>query len=154
MDPDDYFPDDLDDIVGKKALFKVYFSEYNVNHNNHTYRCDAFSEDVEFIKHFKKDFLGDEVDDQVADAATDEEPNDDFTTPSTLIRKVNMCDSSLNRVLDMKTPSKEASGSGESSGSKKRRVFIDLDELDTDSEDDQSNSNNEDFVKVKVEPEE
>ncbi|GKB34511.1 hypothetical protein Tco_0879453, partial [Tanacetum coccineum] len=72
MDPDDYFPDDLDDIVGKKALFKVYFSEYNVNHNNHTYRCDAFSEDVEFIKHFKKDFLGDEVDDQVADAATDE----------------------------------------------------------------------------------
>ncbi|GKG01143.1 hypothetical protein Tco_0305848, partial [Tanacetum coccineum] len=81
MDPDDYFPDDLDDIVGKKALFKV------------------------------------------ADAATDEEPNDDFTTPSTLIRKVNMCDSSLNRVLDMKTPSKEASGSGESSGSKKRCVF-------------------------------
>ncbi|GKD61892.1 hypothetical protein Tco_1299401 [Tanacetum coccineum] len=118
MDPDDYFPDDLDDIVGKKALFKV------------------------------------------ADAAADEylcvyqEPNDDFTTPSTLIRKVNMCDSSLNRVLDMKTPSKEAFGSGKSSGSKKRRVFIDLDELDTDSEDDQSNSNNEDFVKVKVEPEE
>ncbi|GKB58765.1 replication protein A 70 kDa DNA-binding subunit B [Tanacetum coccineum] len=77
MDTDDYFPEDLDEIVGKKYLFKVYFSEYNYG-----------------------------------------------------------------------------SGSGESSGVKKRRVFIDLDELDTESEDDEGNSNAEDFVKVKVEPEE
>ncbi|GJQ89676.1 putative PIF1 DNA helicase/replication protein A1-like protein [Tanacetum coccineum] len=153
MDTDDYFPEDLDEIVGKKYLFKVYFSEYNCNNNNHTYRCDGFSDDVGFIKHFKKGFLTDEADDEQADAAPDEEANNDFTTPSTLIKKVNMHDSSVNRVLDMETPSKDGSGSGESSGVKKRRVFIDLDELDTESEDEEGNSNTEDFVKVKVEPE-
>ncbi|GKC51782.1 replication protein A 70 kDa DNA-binding subunit B [Tanacetum coccineum] len=133
------------------SRFKVYYSEYNCNNNNHTYWCDGFSDDVGLIKHFKKGFLPYEVDNDQAD----EEPNDDFTTPSTLISKVNMRDSSVSRVLDMKTPSKElASGSGESSGTKKRRVFIDVDELDTESEDDEGNSNAEDFVKVKVEPEE
>ncbi|GKB55873.1 hypothetical protein Tco_0912059, partial [Tanacetum coccineum] len=106
------------------------------------------------IKHFKKGFLTDEADDEQADAAPDEEANNDFTTLSTLIEKVNMHDSSVNRVLDMETPSKDGSGSGESSGVKKRRVFIDLDELDTESEDEEGNSNTEDFVKVKVEPEE
>ncbi|GJQ89093.1 ATP-dependent DNA helicase PIF1-like protein [Tanacetum coccineum] len=111
MDLDDYFPEDLDDIVGKKALFK----------------------------HFKKDFLADDVDYEQADEAPDE---------------VNMCDSSINRVLDMKTPSKDGSGRRESSGAKKWHVFIDLDDLDTESEDDEGNSNAEDIVKVKVEPKE
>ncbi|GJS94499.1 replication protein A 70 kDa DNA-binding subunit B [Tanacetum coccineum] len=133
MDTDDYFPEDLDEIVGKNISLRY---------------------DVGFIKHFKKGFLTDEADDEQADAAPDEEANNDFTTPSTLIEKVNMHDSSVNRVLDMETPSKDGSGSGESSGVKKRRVFIDLDELDTESEDEEGNSNTEDFVKVKVEPEE
>ncbi|GKB58766.1 hypothetical protein Tco_0914952 [Tanacetum coccineum] len=110
--------------------------------------------DVGFIKHFKKGFLTDEADDEQADEAPDEEANNDFTTPSTLIKKVNMHDSSVNRVLDMETPSKDGSGSRESLGVKKRRVFIDLDELDTESEDEKGNSNTKDFVKVKVEPEE
>ncbi|GKC35912.1 replication protein A 70 kDa DNA-binding subunit B [Tanacetum coccineum] len=72
MDTDDYFPDDLDDIVGKKYLFKVYYSEYNCNNNNHTYRCDEFSDDVGLIKHFKKCFLPDEVDNEQANEAPDE----------------------------------------------------------------------------------
>ncbi|GJU21851.1 replication protein A 70 kDa DNA-binding subunit B [Tanacetum coccineum] len=114
---------------------------------------DYFPDDLDDI-HFKKGFLPDEDDNERADEAPDEEPNDDFTTPSTLVRKVNMRDSSVSRVLDMKTPSKEASGSGESSGTKQRRVFIDLDELDTESEDDEGNFNAEDFVNVKLEPEE
>lgn len=61
MDPDEYWPDDLDKLIGKKLLFKIFFSDYNVNNNNHTYRCDAFSEDPELIKHFKHGFLEDEV---------------------------------------------------------------------------------------------
>ncbi|GJY32520.1 replication protein A 70 kDa DNA-binding subunit B [Tanacetum coccineum] len=128
----------------------VCFSEYNCNNNNHTYRCDGFSNDVGFIKHFKKGFFPDER----VDEAPDEGANDDFTTPSTLIKKVNMHDSSVNRVLDMETPSKDGSGSGESSGVKNRRMFIDLDELDTESEDEEGNSNTEDFVKVKAKLEE
>ncbi|GKC15881.1 replication protein A 70 kDa DNA-binding subunit B, partial [Tanacetum coccineum] len=72
MDTDDYFPDDLDDIVGKKYLFKVYYSEYNCNNNNHTYRSDGFLDDVGLIKHFKKGFLLDEVDNDQADEVPDE----------------------------------------------------------------------------------
>jgi hypothetical protein len=67
MDPDEYWPKELDSIVGKKCLFKIYFSEYNVNYNNHTYRCDAFSENVDFIKHFKKYFFEEEPTDVVPD---------------------------------------------------------------------------------------
>jgi hypothetical protein len=67
MDPDDYWPHELDAIVGKKCLFKIYYSEYNVNRNNHTYRCDAFSENVDFINKFKKDFLEEETTDDVPD---------------------------------------------------------------------------------------
>ena len=67
MDPDEYWPNELDALIGKKCLFKIYFSEYNVNYNNHTYRCDAFSENVEFINHFKKDFFEEENTEDVPD---------------------------------------------------------------------------------------
>ncbi|GKF44897.1 replication protein A 70 kDa DNA-binding subunit B, partial [Tanacetum coccineum] len=30
MDPNDYWPEELDHIVGKKCLFKIFYSEYNV----------------------------------------------------------------------------------------------------------------------------
>ncbi|GJW89243.1 hypothetical protein Tco_0164583 [Tanacetum coccineum] len=80
---------------------------------------------------------------------------DEFFTPSTLIKKVNILDPTVNRVLHMQSPinAGEASGSGESSGSKKRRVVIDLDEIDSDPEDEGGNSNIPDLVPVKVEPE-
>ncbi|GKD27265.1 replication protein A 70 kDa DNA-binding subunit B, partial [Tanacetum coccineum] len=99
MDPDEYWSGELDHIVGKKCLFKIFFSEYNVNNNNQNYRCDAFSEDVQ---------------------------SDEFSTPSTLIKKVNILDSTVNRVLDMQSPTNagEASGSGASSGSKKSFIFM------------------------------
>ncbi|GJY07379.1 replication protein A 70 kDa DNA-binding subunit B [Tanacetum coccineum] len=41
MDPDEYWLEELDQIVGKKCLFKIFYSEYNVTKNNHTYRCDS-----------------------------------------------------------------------------------------------------------------
>ncbi|GJU22852.1 replication protein A 70 kDa DNA-binding subunit B [Tanacetum coccineum] len=64
MDPDEYWPEELDQIVGKKCLFKIFYSEYNVTKNNHTYRCDSFSEDVELINHFKKNLIDTELDDE------------------------------------------------------------------------------------------
>lgn len=61
MDVDEYWPSELDAVVGKKFLFKVFFSDYNVNNNNHTYRCDDFNDEPDMINHFKKGFLEDEV---------------------------------------------------------------------------------------------
>nr|GEZ93685.1 ATP-dependent DNA helicase PIF1-like [Tanacetum cinerariifolium] len=60
MDVDEYWPEELLYLVGKRFLFNIYFSDYNVNNNNYTYRCDAVNDDPEFIKHFKDGFMQDE----------------------------------------------------------------------------------------------
>ncbi|GJT23747.1 replication protein A 70 kDa DNA-binding subunit B, partial [Tanacetum coccineum] len=60
MDVDEYWPPELDKLVGKRFLFKLWYSDYNVNNNNHTYRCDAFNDDADMIKHFKAGFMDDE----------------------------------------------------------------------------------------------
>ncbi|GJY16626.1 replication protein A 70 kDa DNA-binding subunit B [Tanacetum coccineum] len=71
MDPDEYWPkEEFDHIIGKKCLFKLFYSEYNVTKNNHTYRCDSFSEDVELINHFKKNFIDTESDDELAQSSS------------------------------------------------------------------------------------
>ena len=61
MNPDEYFPDDLDVIIGKKVLLKIFYSEYNHNRNTHKYRCDAVSEDLDVIAYFKNGFMESDV---------------------------------------------------------------------------------------------
>ena len=61
MNPDDYFPDELNVMVGKKALLKIYYSEYNHNKNNHRYRCDAVSQDPDVISYFQNGFIESDV---------------------------------------------------------------------------------------------
>nr|GFA62994.1 replication protein A 70 kDa DNA-binding subunit B [Tanacetum cinerariifolium] len=174
MNVDEYWPGELLDLVGKRFLFKIYFSDYNVNNNNHTYRCDAINDDPEFIKHFNDGFMQDE----------DFEVN--FTTPANKIKVNNFTDDSLNRVLERPPPSIEmgASGSGSvseskvnnftdnslnrvlemrtpstekgafrlASGSGRKRVFIDLDKIDSEDEVKGCNSLNiQKIVRVKVE---
>nr|GFC75267.1 replication protein A 70 kDa DNA-binding subunit B [Tanacetum cinerariifolium] len=128
MDVDEYWPRELLDLVGKMFLFNIYFSDYNVNNNNQTYRCDAVNDDPEFIKHFKDGFM------------QDEDSEDDLTTPANKIKfnnftdVNNFTDNSLNRILEMRTPSTEMGLSGSASGSGRKRVFIDLDEIDREDE--------------------
>nr|GEY59523.1 replication protein A 70 kDa DNA-binding subunit B [Tanacetum cinerariifolium] len=176
MDVDEYWPGELLDLVGKRFLFKIYFSDYNINNNNHTYRCDAVNDDPEFIKHFKDEFM------------QDEDSEDDFTTPVNKIKVNNFTDdslnrvlempppsikmgasgsglvsgskvnnftnNSLNRVLEMRTPSTEMGASGSASSSGRKRVFIDLDEIDSEDEvEGCNNSNIHKIVRVKVEKE-
>ncbi|GJV26544.1 putative PIF1 DNA helicase/replication protein A1-like protein [Tanacetum coccineum] len=164
MDVNEYWPRELLDLVGKRFILKIYFSDYNINNNNHTYRCDAVNDDPEFIKHFKDGFM------------QDEDSKDDFTTPANKIKVNNFTNDSLNRVLEMPPPSIEigASGSGSVSGSKvnnftdnslnrvfemrtpstemgasrsasgsgSKRVFIYLDEIDSEDEVEGCNSLN------------
>nr|GEX90122.1 hypothetical protein [Tanacetum cinerariifolium] len=111
MDVDEYWPEKLLDLVGKRFLFKLCYSDYNVNNNNHTYRCDAVNDDPEMIKHFKEGFL-------------DNDDDEGFTTLVNQVKSANSIDPSINRVLDMQTPTSgnEGSGSGGSSGTIKRRM--------------------------------
>ncbi|KAL6513803.1 hypothetical protein OROMI_034502 [Orobanche minor] len=178
MDPAEYWPQEVDNIIGKKCLFKIYYSEYNVNRNNHTYGCDGFSENVDFINHFKKDFLEDDV----VDDFPDEVPNEDFSTrstqefstPATLIKQVSISDPSLRRLLDFQSPpvSCQAPGSSSSFGSKKsrclspppaaaelsgiagkkQRVVVDLDNVESEPEDESVNGTQQAMVQVKIEP--
>nr|GEZ78735.1 hypothetical protein [Tanacetum cinerariifolium] len=153
-DVDDYWPGELLDLIGKRFLFKIYFSNYNVNNNNHTYRCDAVNDDPKFIKHFKDGFM------------QDEDSEDGFTTPANKIKVNNFTDDSLNRVLEMpphplkwerldqRIPSTKIGASGSTSGSGRKRVFIDLDEIDSEDEVEGCNSSNiQKIIRVKVEKE-
>ncbi|PWA39240.1 hypothetical protein CTI12_AA558380 [Artemisia annua] len=107
-------------------------------------------------------------------------PTNEFNTPATLIKKINMSDSSVTRQLDLQSPpptfkssgsssgsgskknrlvdleslstTGEASGSAESSGSKKRRVVVDLDDIESEPED-EAREYDPDLVQVKIEPE-
>ncbi|GKC68969.1 replication protein A 70 kDa DNA-binding subunit B, partial [Tanacetum coccineum] len=58
------FPEELTyNIVGKQLLFHFTYSEYNISNNNHVYQVKMMSENPEFIKHFKKDFIIEDEDD-------------------------------------------------------------------------------------------
>ncbi|KAL6531004.1 hypothetical protein OROHE_014486 [Orobanche hederae] len=139
MDVDEHWPSELDVVVGKKFLFKVLFSDYSVNNNNHTYRCNAFNDEPDMINHFKKGFWEDE-DVTVGSTALHSPPVWGFT--ANLIKTTKFNDPNITCVLDMQTPSKEtkASGSGKSSDGEKKRIFIDLDDIDSDEENGGSNS--------------
>jgi hypothetical protein len=84
-----------------------------------------------------------------------------------------MSDASVSRVLDLQSPvsasgsgtkkthdeyltspsaTSKTSGSAESSGSKKRRVFVDLDDIDSEP-DDEAVKEDQELVQVKIEPE-
>lgn len=53
----DYFPDDLEVIVGKKYLFKFTYTQHNVNSNTQVYTAKSVSDDAELIAHFKDGFI-------------------------------------------------------------------------------------------------
>ncbi|GKD95346.1 replication protein A 70 kDa DNA-binding subunit B, partial [Tanacetum coccineum] len=118
MVPDDYWPEEeLDHIIGKKCLFKLFYSEYNVTKNNHTYRCDSFSENVELINHFKKNFIDTESDDELAQSSSkknkaiiedssDEDDTDMHTASKTKKNKAIIEDTSDEDDTDIHTTSK------------------------------------------------
>ncbi|GKE72529.1 hypothetical protein Tco_1534570 [Tanacetum coccineum] len=101
----------------------------------------AVNDEPAFVKHFKEGLLDEEDDDE------------GFTTPASQIKVTNLGDDSVNRVLDMQTPTSgnEASGSGESSGSK--RVFIDLDDIDSNEDEEVRANKTPKMLTVKVEKE-
>ncbi|PWA42455.1 hypothetical protein CTI12_AA526150 [Artemisia annua] len=53
-DIDDAFPRELDAIVGKKLLFRFFYSLYNMNTGDHVYQVKMISDDKCIIKKFKE----------------------------------------------------------------------------------------------------
>nr|GEW08635.1 replication protein A 70 kDa DNA-binding subunit B [Tanacetum cinerariifolium] len=50
----------LHSTVRTMVLYRLHL-DYNVNNNNHTYRCDAVNDQPAFVKQFKEGFLDDEI---------------------------------------------------------------------------------------------
>ncbi|GJY80738.1 replication protein A 70 kDa DNA-binding subunit B [Tanacetum coccineum] len=157
MDPDEYWPEELDQIVGKKCLFKILYSKYNVTKNNHTYRCDSFSEDVELINHFKKNFIDTDTDDEessdelaqsttkknkgIKEDSSDEQESEMHTASKTKKNKAIIEDnkniieeSSVNHDSDMHTPTKTRKSTRrvQVSTSKKRKLINDEPDVESD----------------------
>ncbi|GJR31692.1 hypothetical protein Tco_1107924 [Tanacetum coccineum] len=69
------------------------------------------------------------------------------------IKSVALNESSITRVLDLHTPpsAMEASGSGQSSGGYKKRMFIDLDSIESEDEEESGSSKTPKLITVKLE---
>ncbi|GKC03848.1 replication protein A 70 kDa DNA-binding subunit B [Tanacetum coccineum] len=133
--------DDLNVIVGKKYLFKVLFTQHNVDSNSHIYSCKALSDEDELIIHFKNGFIETQTDDE-------------FRTPESNALQVASSSASALDVtkfsLDTPLNKDDASSSGKVS---RKRDMIDLDDYPDVTEDSGSN-NKPSIVDVKVEKEE
>nr|GEV56297.1 replication protein A 70 kDa DNA-binding subunit B [Tanacetum cinerariifolium] len=72
-----YFPEELDGIIGKKFLFRIKFSKYNHNNNNHVYRCEKVQNDEEIIKYWNRGFIKDQDSEKDTEADSKEDVTDD-----------------------------------------------------------------------------
>ena len=54
---EDYFPAELNMMVGKKILFRFHYSDWNITNNDHVYTVKMMSEEDIIIKAFKADFI-------------------------------------------------------------------------------------------------
>ena len=61
VDTDEYFPDELNEIIGKQYLFKIKYTEFNHNNNSHIYRTEKVTDDVDTVNYFKNGFIDEEV---------------------------------------------------------------------------------------------
>ena len=61
INTDEYFPNELHEIIGKQYLFKIKYTEFNHNNNSHIYRTEKVTDDVDTVNYFKNGFIDEEV---------------------------------------------------------------------------------------------
>ncbi|GJW22034.1 hypothetical protein Tco_0032656 [Tanacetum coccineum] len=143
IDPDEHWPKELDSIVGKKGLFKLFYSEYNVTNNNHTYRCDSFSDDAELINHFKKRFLDME--------SESKELYDELETSTNIITKTKRHDETDERTGNMnKHLNIHGSSTNEGIMSRKTEVTSDTGEVEREPDEEFNNTDDNQVVEEKM----
>ncbi|GKC75398.1 replication protein A 70 kDa DNA-binding subunit B [Tanacetum coccineum] len=97
MDTNQYFPDDLNHIIGKQYLFKIKYSQFNHDNNSHVYRAEKVTQDVETINYFQNGFVkyedeegnntSQQNDENYVDDHTVQNEKDDHTSPSVEINE-------------------------------------------------------------------
>ncbi|GJW69152.1 replication protein A 70 kDa DNA-binding subunit B [Tanacetum coccineum] len=83
VDANQYFPDNLNQIIRKQYLFKIKYSKFNHNNNSLVYRAKKVTKDVETINYFKNGFVKYEDKDEDYDCESNEineDEEDDITS--------------------------------------------------------------------------
>ncbi|GJR82858.1 replication protein A 70 kDa DNA-binding subunit B [Tanacetum coccineum] len=151
MDADRYFPDDLNQIIGKQYLFKVKYSEFNHNNNSHVYRAEKVTEDVETINYFKNGFFDDETGDEEYSSESKEVNEDDedyFSSTSIEENEDEEDDFTITPTQENEnteddiTSCDKPSNDGHADGSDKQTepIFIDLSDYETEDENEACNT--------------
>ncbi|PWA84263.1 replication protein A 70 kDa DNA-binding subunit B [Artemisia annua] len=123
---EDMFPEELTNrIVGKRLLFRFTYTEWAINNNHHTYQVTKMSNDAEFIKLFKKDFIMDETDDSL-ETPVSKSVGD--SQPSSILRYNESIPFNLEYTPTGKDTAGKSSEGG--SGSSGKRTVIDLDDFE------------------------
>ncbi|GJR64704.1 retrotransposon protein, putative, ty1-copia subclass [Tanacetum coccineum] len=125
MDADQYFPDEFNQIIEKKYLFKVKYSEFNHKNSSHVYRAEK-GED--------KDYTNESIEDAEDEDSRNQsiENNEDFTNLSIEIKE---------DKEDGLTSYDRTTNNGQASGSENKRenVIIDLSDYETKDGDESDN---------------
>ncbi|GJT38142.1 putative ribonuclease H-like domain-containing protein [Tanacetum coccineum] len=133
---DDYFPDKLNVLVGKRLLFRFHYTDDHINNNNHVYQVKMLSQDEAMITMFKKDFIIEEPEVDLQTPVPSHANSSRFTNVVSIPFKLDETPKSSY----VATKGNASHGDGEhsfmeiesdarGSGSGKR-IFIDLDDYD------------------------
>ncbi|PWA67398.1 RNA-directed DNA polymerase, eukaryota, Reverse transcriptase zinc-binding domain protein [Artemisia annua] len=71
--PVETYPEDFDTMVGKKCVFKIQVSNYNLNNNYHVFTVNKLTKDESIIKELTKKHLGEEIYSEDEDVGSVEE---------------------------------------------------------------------------------
>ncbi|GJT50739.1 hypothetical protein Tco_0976896 [Tanacetum coccineum] len=81
---DDYFPDELNILVGKRLLFRFHYIDEHITNNNHVYQVKMMSGDEAMITLFKKDFIIKDVIDDMQTPLLSNAKSSKFNTVDTI----------------------------------------------------------------------
>ncbi|GJT38146.1 hypothetical protein Tco_0938011 [Tanacetum coccineum] len=137
---DDYFPDKLNVLVGKRLLFRFHYTDDHINNNNHVYQVKMLSQDEAMITMFKKDFIIEEPEVDLQTPVPSHANSSRFTNVDSIPFKLDETPKSSYVATkgnashgDREHNSMEIESDAGGSGSGKR-IFIDLDDYDEDEE--------------------
>ncbi|GJU56314.1 replication protein A 70 kDa DNA-binding subunit B [Tanacetum coccineum] len=132
MDVNQYFPDDLNQIIRKQYMFKIKYSQFNHNNNSHVYRAEKFV-DNQTLQNEEGNITSQKNEENKVDDYTVQNEKDDHTSPSVEINE-NVQDEFKNNKIT--TTNEEASEPGK----KTNIVYIDLSDYETEDEEEDLNT--------------
>ncbi|PWA94354.1 hypothetical protein CTI12_AA060720 [Artemisia annua] len=157
---EDYFPAELNVMVGKKLLFRFHYSDWNITNNDHIYQVKMISDEDIIISAFKSDFI---IEEPITAEKLNEEDylkNSEMETPVLAVSKASKFSSGDTIPFNIESTPPSGSGNKDagldtgSSGSGKHDI-IDLDQYDDSAQEAKRQKMLEDGIlaEVKIEKE-